>query len=511
MVKVIADSKRCLIEGKLPGNVIDIIDSATSAFVTNYQFSTLYKKRRSDGTRVWDGKLHLFSRASYAFPPGVLDIILDCLDRFHIKYEIERQFDSDYSYMNINLPSKIGKFTFYDYQTKAMEAFLGLIKNSDMTLPRGIIKIPTSGGKTLIGGTLAKVLDLPTLFLVRGKKLTKQNFEVIYEVFGKDKDKVGLIDADHWEPSQLTVASINTLYSRLTSDEYSDDLKELLKRIEFVICDEVHRSTSKTFSSVLKLLDAPIRLGLSATPKRNEDDRDLLLRSLIGPIIYDIPVEELKKKGTISRSRLTCLVVSKPKQESLSWEEAYKRLIVYNPYRTDVFTEIAKQRIDEGKTVLLLVGNSIALAENAYAKLISKVPEEKVRMVNGSSGIEDVDEAFEELKQKKISCVITTVIADEGIDIPSINCLLTVGGGESYNRTVQRVGRALRLKADGSDAEIIDVMDTTNPYLKKHATTRLTHYLEESLFDSVTSVKAKEVLGEYNEKEPIGDYGDNAG
>lgn len=68
--------------------------------------------------------------------------------------------------------------------------------------------------------------------------------------------------------------------------------------------------------------------------------------------------------------------------------------------------------------------------------------------------------------------------------------------GESYNRTVQRVGRALRLKEDGSEAEIIDILDTTNPYLKKHSQTRLSYYMEESLFDSINSVKAVDIIPE---------------
>lgn len=500
MVKIVVDSKRCLIDGKLHQQTTELIDSATSAYVTNYQFSDLYKRRKSDGSRLWDGKVHLYSRASQGFPPGVLDIVLECLKRHGVKYEIEKQCNFDYSLLRTNIPKGIGKFTFYDYQIKAMDSFLSLVKDPNNIFPRGIIKIPTSGGKTLIGATLAKIIDVPTLFIVRGKKLTKQNFEVIHEVFGKEKDRVGLIDAKTWNPQFLTVASVNTLFSRLTASDYSEELRKFLKNIEFIICDEVHRSTSKTFSSVLKILDAPIRLGLSATPSRKEDDRDLLLRSLIGPVVYDIPVEELKNKGTISRSKLTCLVISKPKKDSLSWEDANKHLIIHNAYRTNVITELAKQRINEGKTVLLLVGNSIPLAENTYNKLISKVPKDKVRMVNGASNIDDIDEAFNALKKKEISCVITTVIADEGIDIPSINCLLTIGGGESYNRTVQRVGRALRLKSDGSEAEVIDVMDTTNPYLKKHSTTRLTYYMEESLFDSVSTIKAHEILGVESEE-----------
>ena len=58
------------------------------------------------------------------------------------------------------------------------------------------------------------------------------------------------------------------------------------------------------------------------------------------------------------------------------------------------------------------------------------------------------------------------------------------------------MGRSLRKKADGSAAEIIDIMDTTNVYLKKHSLKRLNYYDEEQLFDSVVMVKAHEILPE---------------
>lgn len=491
-------SKRATIFGKFPK---DDIDEALSAYVKGFQYSPLFRQKRSNGSRVWDGKMRLFSRVTDSFPVGVLDIVCDVLDKRKIGYEIKRPYLDELNISdemkdlwitgNWQIQDQYGPYKLYDYQKKAIETFF----DPTRVLPyRGVIKIATSGGKTAIAAAIAKIVNSPSLFLVHGKKLGRQNLEVFRKIFTGEEDKVGVIDSENWNPSQITIASSDTLFSRMKNLEYEDKLNEFFSNIILTVADEAHRATSKSFADILKAVNSPMRLGLSATPNKKEDDRDLLLHSLTGDIIFEMGVTALKKKGTISRAHLLCVIVKEPTGfEELDWQDAFTSLIINNGFRHEVIAKLVSQRVKDNRTILLLAGNSLDLASNIFHRIQPLIPEGQVRLVNGLSQDKYVDDSFKMLQEKKLSCVVTTTIADEGIDIPAVNSLILCGGGKSFTRTVQRVGRSLRLKADGSAAEIVDIMDATNPYLKKHSRARLDHYSEEKLFDSAKSIMARDV------------------
>src|ERR1035437_3741165 len=488
--------KRSTITGDFPK---DDIDFATSAYVQGYQYSSLFHKKRSNGSRIWDGKTHLFSRINNTFATGVLDIVCDVLKLNKIPYTIETPYIDELT-LPINVaekweggwvvPDTCGDFNLYGYQKEACEEFF-----KPRQIPyRGVIKIGTGGGKTVIGATIARVVDAPTLFLVHGKKLARQNHEVFQKVFHDRLDDIGFIDAKTWNPNLITIASSDTLYSRMKNIDYEDKIKTLFKDIVLVIVDECHRSTSKSFVEILKSINAPMRLGLSGTPNKKEDDRDLLLHSLTGSIIYEMGVSKLKEAGTISKAHLVSVIVNKPEGfDELDWLDAYDALIVNNTYRHKVISKLVDERANAGKTILVLAGNSLALADTLFTHITKLVDPADVRLVNGLSDSAVVDSAFKDLQDKKVKVVITTTISDEGLDIPSINCLFVVGGGKSFVKTIQRVGRSLRLKSDGSAAEILDVMDNTNEYLRKHSKARIDHYESENLFDSVSIIKGEDV------------------
>jgi superfamily II DNA or RNA helicase len=490
--------KRATIFGKFPK---DDVDEALSAYVKGFQYSPLFRQRKKDGSRVWDGKMRLFSRVTNSFPVGVLDIVCDLLDKRNIAYELKRPYLEE-----LNLSEKMrtcwisggwkiqdqfGPFKLYDYQKKAIRTFF------DPTRPlpyRGVIKIATGGGKTACGAAIAKIINSPTLFLVHGKKLTRQNLDVFKKVFDGEEDKIGIIDSNNWTPSLVTIASSDTLFSRMKNLDYEDKLIEFFDGLILTIADECHRATSKSFADILKAVNAPMRLGLSGTPNKKEDDRDLLLHSLTGDIIFEMGVSELKKKGTISKAHLLCVIVKEPTGfEELDWQDAFTSLVINNGFRHEIIAKLISDRVKEGRTILVLAGNSLDLASNIYNRTKPHLPDGQIRLVNGLSQDKYVDESFKMLQDKELSCVVTTTIADEGIDIPAVNSLVLAGGGKSFVRTVQRVGRSLRLKADGSDAEIIDLLDTTNPYLKKHSKARLDYYNEEKLFDTAKSILARDV------------------
>jgi len=488
----------------------DIVDEAISAYSKGYQFAPRFQHRGRDGKRLWDGKTHLLSRVTDSFPHGVLDIVVSTL--IEAKYDVEiipfnlddfnlpDHVKNNWNVGGWNIPTQVGPYVLYDYQIDAIKTFL----TPGKLLPyRGILKLATSSGKTVIGATIAKILNSKTIFLVKGNNLKTQTLKVFYKVFEGCEDLIGTVDAKTWDPKLITIASVDTIAARLKNDDYADAIKDLFKDVVLVIGDEVHQATAKGFADVIRAINSAMRLGLSGTPIKKEDDRDLLLQALTGPVIVDLGMAVLREKGTVAPAELECVIIDSPKMESLSWPDAYQALIINNTQRYAIICEKAKLHLAQGRTLLVLAGNSKVLAETVFNNLRKFMPEEDIRVADGEDHIKPInpnfagdyiDESFDLLNKKQIKCLVTTTISDQGIDIPEADSLFLVGGGKSFVKTVQRIGRIVRKKKNGATAQVVDFLDVTNPYLKKHSNERLKFYEEEDLFTKTSSIKGSKFL-----------------
>ena len=67
--------------------------------------------------------------------------------------------------------------------------------------------------------------------------------------------------------------------------------------------------------------------------------------------------------------------------------------------------------------------------------------------------------------------MIASTLADEGLDIPTLNCVILGGGGKSPTKCKQRVGRAIRKVKGKVGSMIFDFIDV-GLHTKKHSKSR---------------------------------------
>src|SRR5690606_9995040 len=89
------------------------------------------------------------------------------------------------------------------------------------------------------------------------------------------------------------------------------------------------------------------------------------------------------------------------------------------------------------------------------------------------------EEVLDDMKEGRLKVLIATSILDEGVDVSGINCLWMAAGGKSFRQVLQRIGRGLRKKDDGSGLEVYDFLDYTQKHLIKHTQERYTYYKNE--------------------------------
>ena len=381
---------------------------------------------------------------------------------------------------------------------------------------RGVVRSATGSGKTLIAAAISgAMLPKKTLVLIHGKELVSQTYKAFCFFLGKEN--VGVITSEEFSPGKITVASIDTFGFYLGSvptkrngvpvmnptkfDEIQEKFVKYLENdVDMLMFDEVHHGSADTWQEVGKRSRAFYRVGLSGTPLKHDELSDMLMMSLVGPVVFDLSAPWLQKHGYLAQAELHVkyLDFTTPANRILSWQEARKKLLVQNKERTIKIAEDIVKAINEKRTrLLVLTGNSVELAEDlleeveALARpLTRQLGFKPYTMISGAMNAKKVSRAFEDLRKGNVRCVITTKLADEGIDVPDINLLYLVGGGKAYVATVQRIGRGLRVKNDEDTLLVVDYFTMGNKYLEKHDRARLKTYENEDFFREVKLIDA---------------------
>ena len=379
---------------------------------------------------------------------------------------------------------------------------------------------------------LAKYLGLPTLFLTHKIDLVDQTAERIRQRLGR---QVGTIAEGSWNPSEITVASVQTIMShwqiwwrvegegitkksdgaivpmsktlqaatqleaaasakalgmtRITAiNVHRDDrliVDNFLMSIRFFVADEAHRVSGASFFKIAGATrSANYRLGLSATAGLKESREDnLKLIAATGDIIVHIGVKQLVDSGHLAQPRFKLQQVPMPRgvYKSTAWQQAYDAGIVRNDIRNAMVLEAAWNERSRKPIVLVQRedhGNrllEIAKAHGMNALWIygkTGTPKTKTKVRR---------EALDQLRDGQIDAIICSTIFDEGVDEKSIGCIVNGGGMKSLIGLYQRVGRGSRLKRDGRAEELVvyDFIDMLNMHLLKHSAMRYRAISEE--------------------------------
>jgi len=328
-------------------------------------------------------------------------------------------------------------FDYVEHQVRALKA---LLKTNI-----GIIKAPTSAGKTEIIIALMKITNLPTLILVDSVSLAIQTAKRI-----NDAGVVcGICHGKGKIEEYNTISTIGS-YKKLSS----------LTSYKMVIVDECHISAANRFQEFFNITSYPYRFGFSATPDGNDKYKFALIRQNLGDTIFEIQVKELIDNKVMVAPKIKFINTKCP--PTPSWDVTYEKCIVKNTDRNDKVVKLALEQkvptlilykiIEHGKILGEKIPNSIVL---------SGTDSNKVR-----------EEAIEKFKSGEIKYLIASNIFKQGISINNIETLINASGGKSKIEVLQKIGRALRNHEGKDYALVYDFMDNGNRFTEKHSLQR---------------------------------------
>ena len=432
----------------------------------NFWFSPQYKMH------VWDGKTHFLKLTpTVHFPTGLLFIVEEFLKEKGLDYElIDPRMPIKYSdgMLAPVSPDLLNGITLREYQITAIEEAI--------RKRRGVLELPTGSGKTEVAAGIIKLLNRPTLFLVHTQDLLHQTAERFTNRLDIPIGKIG--DGEYDIEKRCVVATIQSCHARLKSKEQDKrtEIKQLLERAEVVFQDEVHHASASTWYSIgQKTLSARFRFGLSGTVLRRDELSNMKMLALFGEPIYTKRTMDLVDDGYLSKIQIT--MIDNPEVvECSNWQEIYQNGIVKSESRNKMIVDIAEKAFRENKRVLLLI--RYIDHGKTLTRLLNEQRSIPTVFLSGQSGRDDRKERKEEFNENGNFILIASTIYDEGIDLPEVNVLIIAAGGLSEVKTIQRVGRGLRTKKDGSTLHVIDFKDHSE-YLDKHSSERRSVYESE--------------------------------
>ena len=403
----------------------------------------------------WDLKKHFVSQAG-AIPTGLL---VDAVSRFaeegHVLKLLDRRERPE------GQPRGYG-VTLRDDQRD--------LANKFMAAHAGTIEAATAFGKTVLNVALAAELGVPTLIVVPATELVKQYIERFEEHGGITPNRWS--GAPPWEVGEVNVSTLQLL------NRHVKNVAQATEDIDFLIIDEAHHCSSRTWYKTLMRIDAYYRLAQTGTLPLDEDFNWMHIQSCAGPLLGSVTAAELTEREGLAETRVFMLSfgVGEEGKRLKHFTDVYRRDVVECEPRNAYIEEFMRGCVDQDLRALSLCkwGEHV----HALADRCEDIEESVGWIVADEMSDGEVSKRRRKLDEGETKVLVATTLFDEGLDVPNLDVLIMAGGGEAEGRTKQRMGRVRRLGRTGR-AAIMDFEDSHQRHLSAHSTSRRQHYIEE--------------------------------
>lgn len=426
----------------------------------------------------WDGKVSFCTIGGQTYVnllPKMLEIIIndgyeieidDKRPNFDLKFEpIDENFFSDKKWQGGQFVGQ--PVVLRDHQVNAINALL----SNDMAT----IVAATSSGKTLITAALAKKAEQygRSLTIVPNRDLVDQTYDD-FVMLGLDVGKIyhGQKDLDktHTITTWQSLHSINKKSKEKLQDE---EISKVIDGVVMAIQDETHLATQNVLFDInQKLLkNVPLGYGLTGTIPKEEHLRESI-RANFGEIVYQIPAHELQDKGILARCEIELHQIFVD-NTAFSDYHAEKKYVQTHPKALQLIADdaIALSKTDKGNTLILVENIDTGI-------LLNQMIPDSV-FLSGNVKSSDRKKEYKEVANVDDKVIIATYgIASTGISINRLFNLFLFNAGKQFTKTIQSIGRGLRVAEDKDFVHIRDYSFATK-YSKRHLSERKAYYKEQ--------------------------------
>lgn len=437
----------------------------------------------------WDGKIPFFYQNGNTYL-NLLDQIIPYIE--DVGYDIElvdkrktkvctpEPIDNQYL-SHLTFPDG-SPLILRDHQVKVINA---LIKNGG-----GIGKAATGAGKTFITGCLTKLYEetcgYAAITIVPNKTLVRQTHKD-YIWMGLD---AGVFYGDKKDTG--TKHLVSTWQSLKNNPQ-------MLSKYKAVIVDECHQAKGPILQKLLLKSggNIPVRFGVTGTMPKEDIDK-MTVNMALGYEQIEVAASELIQKGFLSDLDIEVFVLqhdltSEYEQYKRTWKRSLteKKPVTYIQYKSSFLPDYASEKsfnngcsahmswiAQKMQQMCLAHGNVLCLVDSvAYGRKLAGMTENAI-FLSGKDKVADREAIYAQYAERDdIILIATAQIASTGLNIKRIFTLMYINFGKSGIKTIQSIGRGLRMDVDKNKVKVIDITNDLK-YSKRHTNERLKFYDE---------------------------------
>jgi superfamily II DNA or RNA helicase len=272
--------------------------------------------------------------------------------------------------------------------------------------------------------------------------------------------------------------------------------KKYFAQFDFIIGDEAHTFKAKSLTAIMtKLINCDVRIGTTGTLDDSKVNK-LVLEGLFGPVFKVISTKELIERKQLADFKIKCIVLKYPEAickavKGFAYPDEMNFIVGYEG-RNNFIRDLA----------ISLNGNSLILftyvekhGKILYDLLTEKAKGRKIFFIHGGVEAED-REAVRHITEQENDAIIVASYGtfSTGVNIRNLHNIIFASPTKSKIRSLQSIGRGLRLGDNKTSATLYDIADDLRygPYTNftlKHYEERIKIYSEEKFVFTTNSVR----------------------
>lgn len=356
------------------------------------------------------------------------------------------------SIQNKNIASTYFELKPFPYQEEILEELE--VQRTIHGRYKNLIVAATGTGKTVISAFDYKKFrsinnNSKLLFIAHRKEILLQAIATFQGILRDNNFGELWFDGLSPNSNDYVFASIQTLQNNidkinLTSDYY-----------DYIIIDEVHHITAKSYRPILEKFKPKILLGLTATPERMDNER--IEDDFCGVISSEIRLPEALNRKLLCPFQYFG-ITDNVDLKSVNWKNGkYQSVELQNILSSETRVKDVIQKCEE---YLLDINNVIAIGfcvTQEHARFMSnKFNEAGLKADYLISGSNNRNFIKDRLLKKDINYLFVVDIFNEGVDIPEIDTILFLRPTESLTVFLQQLGRGLRFSVNKDCLTVLD-------------------------------------------------------
>lgn len=315
---------------------------------------------------------------------------------------------------------------------------------------KALLVSATGTGKTFLSAFDVQIVKPKRLlFLVHRKNIAVKSKESFELIMGDSKTYGIYSGAQTEKKAEYIFSTIQTISREDHLKQFPSDY------FDYIIIDESHRASSKSYQKILEYFNPKFLLGMTATPERSDGLdifkdfdyniaceirlHDALANNMLVPFHY-FGVSEIEINGKLIDDKVTVLDLNSTNRV----QHIIEKLTLFGTddgiIRGLIFCSRQEECLYLSHEFNLAGFRTIALTGNSSE-------DERSRAID----LLETDDL-----EIKLDYIFTVDIFNEGIDIPKVNQIVMLRPTESAIVFVQQLGRGLRKREGKSYVTVID-------------------------------------------------------